>query len=186
MAQFKSYCEAVASGNLHAVHKEYHDKEYGFPIDKDNDLFARLVLELNQAGLSWETILKKKDGFYNAYDNFDIQIVANYGDEDRKRLMNDPSIIRNRLKINAAIHNASVILQLQKDCGSFKKWLQSQHPLSKEEWVKIFKKHFKFTGGEITNEFLMSTGYLKGAHIESCKIFQKILATNPPWAQISH
>jgi len=185
MAQFKSYCEAVGSGNLHEVHREYHDKEYGFPIHDDNELFARLVLELNQAGLSWETILKKKDGFYNAYDNFDIQIVANYGEEDRKRLMSDPSIIRNRLKINAAIHNAGIILQLQNEFGSFKNWLQSHHPLSKQEWVKLFKKHFKFTGGEITNEFLMSIGYLKGAHIESCAIHRKILETNPPWTQIS-
>jgi len=185
MANFNSYCEAVALGNLHPVHREYHDKEYGFPIEDDNELFARLVLELNQAGLSWETILKKKEGFYKAYDNFDIQTVASYRDEDRERLKNDASIIRNRLKINAAIHNAGVILQLQKDFGSFKRWLQNHHPLSKEEWVKLFKKHFKFTGGEITNEFLMSTGYLKGAHIESCSIHQKILKTNPPWAQLS-
>lgn len=184
MAEFKSYCEAVESGNLHPVHKEYHDNEYGFPIHDDNALFARLVLELNQAGLSWETILKKKEGFYKAYHDFDIQKVASYGDKDRHRLMNDPDIIRNRLKINAAIHNAGVILQLQKDCGSFENWIKSHHPLTKPEWVKLFKKQFKFTGGEITNEFLMSTGYLKGAHIESCKIHQKILKTNPPWAQI--
>jgi len=182
MEQFKSYCEAVASGKLHAVHKEYHDKEYGFPIEEDNELFARLVLELNQAGLSWETILKKKEGFYKAYDNFSIQTVASYRDEDRERLKNDPSVIRNRLKINAAIHNARVILQLQKEYGSFKNWLENHHPLSKQEWVKLFKKHFKFTGSEITSEFLMSTGYLKGAHIESCKIYQKVLKTNPPWA----
>ncbi len=186
MAQFKSYCEAVASGELHPVHKFYHDNQYGFPIDDDNELFARLILELNQAGLSWETILKKKEGFYKAYHNFDIQTVANYGDKDRKRLLNEPAIIRNRLKINAAIYNAGIIQQLQKEHGSFKNWLQSHHPLSKEEWVKLFKKHFKFTGGEITNEFLMSTGYLKGAHIESCEIYRKILEIKPPWAQISH
>jgi len=181
MAQFNSYCEAVASGKLHAVHKDYHDREYGFPIADDKELFARLVLELNQAGLSWETILKKKEGFYKAYSNFDIESVANYGEEDRVRLKNDPSIIRNRLKIEAAIHNAKVILGLQAEFGSFKAWLDQNRSLSKDQWIKLFKRHFKFTGGEITNEFLMSSGYLKGAHIETCPIYEKIESRNPPW-----
>jgi len=181
MEQFNSYCEAVASGKLHAVHKEYHDKEYGFPIAEDSEFFARLVLELNQAGLSWETILKKKDGFYEAYDGFDIETVANYDKADRERLKNNPKIIRNRLKIDAAIHNANIILSLQREYGSFGAWLNLHHPLSKEKWVKLFKQHFKFTGGEITNEFLMSTGYLKGAHIKTCPTYHSVAKTNPPW-----
>lgn len=184
MADTKSYCEAVASGNLHPVHKAYHDFQYGFPVEDDNELFARLVLELNQAGLSWETILKKQKGFYEAYDNFDVLKVAQYGVQDRERLRNDPRIIRNRLKINAAIHNAGVIKQLRKEYGSFKNWLDHHHPLAKPDWIKLFKKHFKFTGAEITNEFLMSTGYLKGAHVEGCPIHKEILKMNPPWIEI--
>lgn len=178
-----SYCDYV--GKLlpgeKEVHKNYHDKYYGFPIDSDNELFERLVLEINQAGLSWETILNKQDGFRKAYDNFDIQIVAGYGENDRNRLLNDSSIIRNRLKIDAAIYNANVILALQKEHGSFKGWLDSHHPKTKDEWVKIFKTKFKFTGGEIVNEFLMSTGYLIGAHDECCPIHLEIKKLNPPW-----
>lgn len=178
-----SYCDYV--GQLlpgeKEVHKNYHDKYYGFPIDDDNELFERLVLEINQAGLSWETILNKQAGFRKAYDDFDIQIVAGYGESDRTRLLNDVSIIRNRLKIDAAIYNANIILALQKEYGSFKSWLDSHHPKTKDEWVKIFKKKFKFTGGEIVNEFLMSTGYLVGAHDECCPVHLEIKKLSPAW-----
>jgi DNA-3-methyladenine glycosylase I len=119
------------------------------------------VLEINQAGLSWETILKKELGFRKAYNNFDINKVAKYEEADRERLLADAGIIRNRLKINAAIENARTILALQKEYGSFTKWLELHHPKTKDEWVKLFKKTFKFTGGEIVNEFLMSIGYLQ-------------------------
>lgn len=153
----------------------YHDNEYGFPIDSDNELFGRLILEINQAGLSWSTILNKKENFRNAYSNFDIHTIANYTENDRDRLLKDTGIIRNKLKINAAIHNANVIQMLQKEYGSFKNWLDQNHPLSKEQWVKLFKKTFKFTGGEITNEFLMSTGYLDGAHVTQCPVYNKTI-----------
>jgi len=165
------------------LHQNYHDNHYGFPIHDDNELFGRLLMEINQAGLSWETILKKEEGFRKAYDNFDIQKIAAYTQTDRERLLNDPGIIRNKLKVNAAIENAKTILQLQAEFGSFEKWLDYHHPKAKEEWVKLFKKTFKFTGGEIVNEFLMSIGYLRGAHSENCKIHQQILATNPMWLQ---
>lgn len=181
MAETTSYCDAVRQGVIHEIHYHYHDYEYGFPIEDDNELFARLMLEANQAGLSWETILKKKDGFMLAYDGFDIGKVARYTELDRQRLMSDARIIRNKLKINAAIYNANAIMAIQKEFGSFKNWLDINHPLSKDSWVKLFKKHFKFTGGEVTNEFLMSTGYLKGAHIESCPIYSKISKLNPKW-----
>lgn len=150
-----SYCSAIAfmSEEKKALHKPYHDQYYGFPIHDDNELFCRLMLEINQAGLSWETVLRKEAGFRNAYSNFDIKTVATYTEADRDRLMTDPGIIRNRLKINAAIENAKTILQLQKEFGSFAKWLELQHPKTKEEWVRLFKKTFKFTGGEIVNEF---------------------------------
>jgi len=176
-----SYCAMVQDRVAHDVHRRYHDLEYGFPIDSDNELFGRLLLEINQAGLSWTTILNKQENFRMAYSGFDIKKVALYEDKDRNRLLNDAGIIRNKLKVNAAIHNAQVILELQKSHKTFKNWLDSHHPKAKEEWVKLFKKTFKFTGGEITNEFLMSAGYLKGAHVKECPILDKVLAMDPKW-----
>jgi DNA-3-methyladenine glycosylase I len=178
-----SYCQALARMNDTelALHKEYHDKYYGFPIDDDNELFCRLVLEINQAGLSWSTILKKQENFRKAFHNFNIKKVASYKDKDVARLLNDAGIIRNRLKVNAAIENAKTIVQLQKETGSFKKWLDSHHPKTKDEWTKLFKKTFRFTGGEIVNEFLVSTGYLPGAHADSCPVYKKALKQKPAW-----
>lgn len=180
-----SYCIAIENmtGDKKELHKAYHDKLYGFPIHDDNELFCRLVLEINQAGLSWETILKKEKTFRQAYDNFNIKKVAAYQEADRERLLADAGIIRNKLKVNAAIENAKTILLLQKEFGSFEKWLEHHHPKTKEEWVKLFKKTFKFTGGEIVNEFLMSIGYLPGAHSSDCKIHANILKTQPKWLQ---
>jgi DNA-3-methyladenine glycosylase I len=168
-------------GERKALHKAYHDKLYGFPIHDDNELFGRLILEINQAGLGWETILKKESSFRKAYHNFDIKKVAAYKERDRSRLLADAGIIRNRLKIDAAIDNAKTILALQKEHGSFENWLHHHHPKAKEEWTKLFKKTFRFTGGEIVNEFLQSTGYLPGAHSADCKIYSKVLRANPMW-----
>ena len=178
-----SYCSAIQQmqGDKKLLHKQYHDKFYGFPLHDDNELFGRLIMEINQAGLSWETILKKEAGFRKAYHNFNIKKVASYKEADRNRLLGDAGIIRNRLKINAAIENAKTILALQKEYGSFAKWLQQQHPKSKDEWVKLFKKTFRFTGGEIVNEFLMSIGYLPGAHAKDCIIYNKIIKLKPMW-----
>ena len=180
-APIKTYCDYVRKLDDDNVHKQYHDKEYGFPIKGDNGLFARLVLEINQAGLSWDTILKKKENFYKAYDDFDIKKVAGYKEKKIEKLLNDPGIIRNRLKINAAIENAKKILELQKEYGSFKNWIDKHHPLSKEEWVKLFKQNFRFTGGEIVNEFLMSAGYLPCAHATTCPVYKKIEKLKPMW-----
>lgn len=176
-----SYCQAVLSMNDDNVHRVYHDHFYGFPIEDDDELFERLVLEINQAGLSWTTILNKQQNFKKAYKEFNIKKVAAFNDRDFERLMNDPGIIRNRLKINAAIENAKTILQIKKESGSFKNWLDQHHPKTKAEWVKIFKTTFLFTGGEIVNEFLMSSGYLPGAHTESCPVYQKVLKAGPPF-----
>lgn len=180
-----SYCAAIErmSGDKKELHKNYHDNHYGFPIHDDNELFGRLIMEINQAGLSWETILKKEASFRKAYHNFDIKKVAGYKEKDVERLLNDAGIIRNRLKVNAAIENAKTILGIQKEYGSFEKWLEQHHPKTKEEWVKLFKKTFRFTGGEIVNEFLMSTGYLHGAHSEDCAIQKKIIKSKPLWAR---
>ena len=183
MENLSGYCKVVAVMDKSNVHVDYHDREYGFPIEDDDMLFARLVLEINQAGLSWTTILKKKDNFFRAFDDFDIGKVARYGEKQRQRLLADAGIIRNRLKIDATIENAKKIRELQKEFGSFKNWLDRHHPLSKEEWVKLFKKTFRFTGGEIVGEFLMSTGYLPGAHVEGCPVYKKVLKHRPAWAR---
>tara|TARA_R110002072_G_scaffold290921_1_gene458783 strand:- start:4992 stop:5534 length:543 start_codon:yes stop_codon:yes gene_type:complete len=179
-----SYCNYCKEENAKQVHIDYHNKWYGFPLEDDNALFGRLILEINQAGLSWETILNKEANFIMAYSSFNIEVIANYDAEERSRLLNDSGIIRNKLKVNAAIHNAQQILVLRKENGSFKQWLDNNHPLSLEEWTKLFKKTFKFVGGEIVNEFLMSTGYLKGAHDESCPIFAEIAKEKPKWMEL--
>ena len=168
------------------VHRTYHDHAYGYPIRDDNELFERLVLEINQAGLSWTTILNKQDNFRKAYNGFDINKVAAYTEEDRNRLLNDAGIIRNRLKVDAAIHNANRVLVLQQEYGSFKNWLDHHHPKTKEEWMKLFKNTFRFTGGEIVNEFLLSTGYLEGAHTVSCRVYKRVLESKPVWIDGLH
>ncbi|WP_159991972.1 DNA-3-methyladenine glycosylase I [Pelistega ratti] len=178
-----SYCDFANAlpDDTDNPNKHYHDHLYGFPVENDNALFGRLLLEINQAGLSWTTILKKEKAFFHAYAEYDIKKVANFSQEDINRLLNDTGIIRNRLKIQAAIFNAQQILLLQKEFGSFKAWLDTHHPLQLPEWVKLFKKHFKFVGGEIVNEFLMSTGYLEGAHTPDCPQYQKVINCSPPW-----
>ena len=174
-----SYCDAVSIMDKKNVHRVYHDTAYGFPIDDDDELFERLMLEINQAGLSWTTILNKQENFKKAYKNFNIKKVAAFKEMDFERLMNDAGIIRNHLKINAAVENAKTVLKIQKEFGSFKKWLDHHHPKTKEEWIKLFKTTFRFTGGEIVNEFLISTGYLSGAHIESCPVYKRMLKARP-------
>lgn len=179
-----TYCTFVQNAGKDTVHRAYHDKEYGFPLKSDNELFARLVLEINQAGLSWETILKKKENFFKAFDNFQIDRVARFTEKRKEKLMQDAGIIRNRLKIEATIDNAKTIKKLQKEFGSFGKWLDSHHPRTKEDWVKLFKENFRFTGGEIVNEFLMSIGYLPGAHSEDCPVYKKVAKLKPKWMKV--
>ena len=173
-----SYC-AHAAG--HPLHGPYHDTEYGFPVRDDDALFGRLLLEINQAGLSWLTILKKREGFHRAYDGFRVDAVAAYGEDDRARLLSDPGIVRNRLKVDAAIHNAQVVRGLREGHGSFAAWLDAHHPREREEWVRLFKRTFRFTGGEITGEFLVSIGYLPGAHHPDCPVHARVLDADPPW-----
>jgi DNA-3-methyladenine glycosylase I len=176
-----TYCD-FARG--HELHGPYHDNEYGFPLQDETALFERLLLEINQAGLNWELILKKRPGFREAYDGFSVDRVAEYGEADRVRLLADSRIIRNRLKVNAAIANARVIRDMRESHGGFAAWLRAHHPLRKPEWVKLFRRTFKFTGGEITGEFLMSTGYLPSPHREDCPVYARIAALNPPWLEV--
>src|SRR5437762_9462578 len=130
-----SYCNFVLNAGKETVHKLYHDKEYGFPLRDDNALFARLILEINQAGLNWETILKKKNNFFKAFDDFNIEKVSKYSEKKVEKLLQDAGIIRNRLKIQATIDNAKKLKAIQKEFGSFKDWLDHHHPKAKEEWV---------------------------------------------------
>ncbi|HEV7378911.1 MAG TPA: DNA-3-methyladenine glycosylase I [Dyadobacter sp.] len=173
-----SYCNYVnhnsSDNSDFLLNKHYHDHQYGFPIEDDDELLGRFILEINQAGLSWTLMLRKQASFRLAYDNFSIDKIAAYSETDRERLMQDAGVIRNKLKINAAIVNAQKILELRKEFGTFKGWLDAHKSLNKAEWIKLFKKTFKFTGGEIVSEFLMSTGYLPGAHTPDCPIFKRI------------
>lgn len=178
-----SYCDAARG---HPVHGPYHDQEYGFPLADDDRLFERLVLEINQAGLSWLTILKKRDAFRRAFYDFDIDRVSRITPTYRARLMRNESIIRNRLKIDAAIENARRIVALRKSHRSFAGWLDAHHPLPAGEWVKLFRRTFVFTGGEITGSFLISTGYLPGAHDEWCPVVAEIAKLGPPWMRTSN
>lgn len=175
-----AYCR-LAPGHL--VHGLYHDTEYGFPATDDNVLFERLVLEINQAGLSWLTILKKRAAFRAAFADFDVERVAGFGPDDIERLLADSGIIRNRLKIEATIENARRIRALRETHGSFVGWLEAHHPRPSDDWTRLFKKSFRFTGGQIVGEFLMSLGYLPGAHVPECPVYARILDLAPAWAR---
>lgn len=177
----QSYCD-VAPGD--PWHGPYHDNEYGFPIEAEDALFERLVLEINQAGLSWLTVLKKRAAFQRAYHGFKVDRIARYTDRDRVRLMGNPEIIRNRLKIDAAIENARRLCGLRTEFGSFSGWLAAHHPRDKAGWVREFRRSFVFVGGEIVGEFLMSTGYLPGAHRPGCPVYKRIARLRPPWTKI--
>jgi DNA-3-methyladenine glycosylase I len=177
-----AYCRAAPS---HPLHGPYHDQEYGFPAEDESVLFERLVLEINQAGLSWLTILKKRANFAAAFAGYDIDEVAAFGKREINRLLKDEGIIRNRLKIEAVIENAKILQRIRAQHGSFVSWLDVHHPLSKEEWVKLFRKTFRFTGGEIVGEFLMSLGYLPGAHGADCPVYARIIQLNPPWQRVA-
>ena len=173
-----SYCKYCIDLESDNHHKIYHDNHYGFRIDSDDELFGRLILEINQAGLSWDIILKKQENFRLAFDNFNIERIANYSNEKIAELLLNSGIIRNRLKINAVVYNANQIKHIQVEFGSFKNCLDVNNSKILEEWLKLFKKTFKFVGGEIVNEFLMSTGYLSGAHDKDCGILKKIESYN--------
>jgi DNA-3-methyladenine glycosylase I len=166
-----AYCD-FAPG--HPLHGPYHDTEYGFPIACDRLLFERLTLEVFQAGLSWELMLKKRAGFREAFVDYDLGRIAAFGDEDVERLMLNPEIVRNRLKIKATIYNATQVLDIQKAHGSFVQWLASQECADLASWVKHMRKTFKFMGPEVVGEFLMSISLLPGAHRPDCPIHQHL------------
>src|SRR5690554_2662774 len=170
-----SYCDFCKDLPNEDIHKIYHDQHYGFPISDDNELFGRFILEIFQAGLSWNIILKKAPYFRTAFDSFSIEKIANYDDAKINLLLANQNIIRNVLKIRSVIYNAQQILTIQEEFGSFNNWLYLQNVKDLPDWIKLFKKKFKFVGKEIVNEFLMSTGILEGAHEKSCSIYEEQL-----------
>lgn len=184
MAQWFSYCDAIAQEQFSELHKTYHDQWYGFPVTDDDSLFGRLIMEINQAGLSWDTVLRKQSTIRTAYANFKIDEIAAFTEADIEQLLQNPGIIRMRKKIEAIIYNAKQLQGLQKAHGSFYQWLCHQHPKTPEAWVKCFRKTFRFTGNEITKEFLMSTGFLPGAHNKDCPIYLEIIKAKPKWLEV--
>ena len=178
--ELSAYCRFAPGDPIHGL---YHDTEYGFPTNEESVLFERLMLEINQAGLSWATILKKRAGFRTAFAEFVVDRVAAFGQAEFERLLADPGIIRNRLKIDAATENARRLQALRQSHGSFAGWLDAHHPRSPEAWTKLFRQTFRFTGGQIVGEFLMSVGYLPGAHEPDCPVFARILELAPPWTR---
>lgn len=176
-----SYCDYVHDHPEDEINRRYHDEEYGFPLHADRGLFERLALEIDQAGLSWTLILKRREFLRSAFDGFDPEAVAAYGARDMARLLADPGVIRNRRKIEAVIENARRILALRTEYGSFEGWLDAHHPRGLQEWTRLFKQVFVFTGPEIVGAFLVSTGYLPGAHDATCPIYPRIVRQKPAW-----
>ena len=135
--------------------------------------FGRLTMEINQAGLSWDIVLQKYHGIKEAYAQFEVQKVAQFGTNEITSLMKNPQIIRHELKIRSIVYNAQQILQIQKEFGTFKNWILMNKQNSLDNWVKVFKKSFKFVGKEIVKEFLTSNGILNGAHDINCPEYLK-------------
>jgi DNA-3-methyladenine glycosylase I len=171
---------------------EYHDQEWGVPLHDDQRLFEFLILEGAQAGLSWETILKKRDNYRLAFDNFDPRVVAAYGDEKVAALLADPGIIRNRLKIASAIRNAKAYLQVQAEFGSFDAYLwrfvdgkpvvnawQSMRelpastPLSDALSKDLKGRNFNFIGSTICYAFMQAVG-LVNDHVVVCYRYREV------------
>ncbi|MGE5410150.1 MAG: DNA-3-methyladenine glycosylase I [Clostridiales bacterium] len=168
------------------IYTEYHDKEWGLPIHEDKLLFEFLILEGAQAGLSWLTVLKKRDNYRKAFDGFSAEKIAQYGEEKIQELLNNPGIIRNRLKINATIENAKAYLRVVEEFGSFDKYIWqfvSGQPINnswnalKEIPVKtieaekmskdLLKRGFKFVGPTICYAFMQAVGMVND-HIVCC------------------
>src|SRR5690554_7500103 len=131
-----SYCEFTKDLDENHLDKKYHDERYGFPTLSDDELFGRFILEINQAGLSWSLMLKKEENFSKAFDGFVIEKVAAYDAQKIEELMNNAGIVRNRRKIEAVIHNANKIIEIQIKFGSFSLWLDEYIGYSLKEWTK--------------------------------------------------
>lgn len=174
------------------IYTNYHDNEWGKPLHDDNKLFEMLVLEGMQAGLNWLTILKKRESFKEAFDNFDPNKVALYNEEKINELMSNDKIIRNRLKLNAAVTNAQAFLKVQEKCGSFDKFIwayvdnipiknhwesmkgmPASTPLSDQISKDLKNMGFKFVGSTIIYAFMQAIGMVND-HLTSCYIYQQV------------
>lgn len=175
-----SWCEGEA------IYIDYHDNEWGVPVHEDQKLFEMIMLEGAQAGLSWITVLKKRAGYRQVFDNFDAQKIARYSDKKLERLRENPSIIRNRLKINSAKTNAIAFLEIQKEFGSFDQYIWQfvgGQPI-KNEFKKMIdvpvttpesdamskdlkKRGFKFVGSTICYAFMQACGMVND-HLVNC------------------
>lgn len=168
------------------LYQKYHDEEWGRPVYDDETIFEFLVLESFQAGLSWITILRKRENFRKAFDNFDYKKIANYSDEKVEELMQDAGIIRNRLKILATITNAQKFIEIQKELGSFSKYIWGfvgdkpiiNHPKTLKEVPptsevsdqlakELKKRGFKFLGSTVVYAHMQATGMVND-HVSDC------------------
>ncbi|NNF47611.1 MAG: DNA-3-methyladenine glycosylase I [Desulfofustis sp.] len=187
-------CEWCGDNPLYLA---YHDEEWGLPVRDDRMLFEFLVLEGAQAGLSWLTILKKRQNYRQAFDNFDIERVARYTEGDVARLRADAGIVRNRLKIESAINNAREVLDLQQQCGSFSAYLwewvdhtplqngwrqlaavPASTPLSDALSKDLKKRGFTFFGSTICYAFMQAVGMVND-HVTDCFRYEEIKAHAP-------
>lgn len=167
------------------LYLRYHDKEWGVPQHKDKVLFEMLLLEFFQAGLSWECILNKREAFREAFDGFNIKKISNYDEEKVQELLGNPGIIRNRLKIKAAITNAKIFMAIQKEFGSFDTYLwgftngevvlescdlRTTSPLSDALSKDLKKRGMKFVGPTVIYSYLQATGIIFG-HLKDCDCY---------------
>ena len=176
------YCDWCRSGNATDIHIHHHDLEHGIPPDNDNQLFSRLCYEVLQAGLSWDIILKRRDGLHAVWHDFDVQTIARLSDEDIAVIASDVRNIRHGQKAFAIRHNAQAFEALAMEHGSARAWLYGLGETDPKVWQKLFKARFKFTGATIQDEFLMGTGVRIGAHGEECPRYAVALAAGAPWA----
>lgn len=172
--------------------EEYHDKEWGVPLHDDRRLFEFLLLDAMQAGLSWLTVLKKRDGFRRAFDGFDAGKIARYGPARIRRLMKDEGIIRNRLKIESTVTNARAFLSIRKEVGSFDAYvwgllagqktdrvyrslkdLPAQTPAAVAMSKALKKRGFRFVGPTITYAFMQAAGMVND-HLTTCFRFKEV------------
>ena len=171
-----------------ALYIRYHDQEWGVPLYDDKKLFEMLILECFQAGLSWECVLNKREAFREAFDDFDLEKICSYDEEKIEELKNNPFIIRNRLKIQAAVTNAKVFRDIQKEYGSFSEYLwhwtggkvifentKTTSPLSDEISKDLKKRGMKFVGTTVVYSYFQAVGVIS-SHEDGCFLARKSVA----------
>ncbi|PWL40189.1 DNA-3-methyladenine glycosylase I [Flagellimonas aquimarina] len=175
-----------------SLYEEYHDKEWGVPVKDDATLFEFLILETFQAGLSWITVLKKRENFRKAFDNFDYRKIAKYDQDKVDELLDNPGIIRNKLKVNATISNARAFMEIQKEFGSFSSYIwgfvdgkpiknklqnykegPATTPLSDAISKDLKKRGFKFVGSTVIYAQMQATGMVND-HEVSCFRYDEV------------